>query len=485
MAVAGINFSNWYDTCGFSDNPFKVHALRADDLGRRLMVGRDEQVSLVAQRLLKDGKITCLDGHVGVGKTSLVNVAVFECFKAFIDGNCAQLLIPLSESFQLSKNEDTDIFCEKVFRKIATGLLQYRNELQNYDLPKNSVQNLDSWLNSPVIEFVNETIGGSFTVGMPLVASANVKLDGAQTRQSNSGIGFAKEGLEQLVRSWLNEIFVKQGTGGVVCVIDNLELLESAVNARRMLESLRDRLFNVNGIRWVFCGADGVIHSLAASSRLGSFLNTPIVDLRNIGTTHIEPLIRARIEEFSENSASAEQDLPIRVQDIVTLYPIINFNLRDLLHYADDYCDHQFQLGKQAISSAEKSNRFNKWLDRLTTESYATLSSRLDKSAWIVLDMAMCDTFKGTFGVGDFGAFNANSKTELNRKSFDKHLKELIKLGLITENINDLDSDDEVLRRDVFTVTAKGALVHYARLIKHESQSLIPSDWLRRVHLPI
>ena len=485
MVANDINFSNWYDTCGFSENPFGVHALRADELGRRLMVGRDEQVTLVAQRLLKDGKITCLDGHVGVGKSSLVNVAAFECFRAFFDGKCPQLLIPLSESFQLIKNEDTDVFCEKVFRKIATGLLQHRNELQSYDFPKNAVQNLNSWLNSPIIEFVNDTVGASVTGGIPGFINASIKRDDTVTRQTNTGAGFAKEGLEQLVRCWLSEIFVKQGSGGVVCVIDNLELLESAVNARRMLEALRDRLFNINGLRWVFCGADGVIHSLAASPRLGSFLNTPIIDLRNIGSTHIEPLIRARIEEFSDDSATAEQDLPIRIQDVVALYPIINFNLRDLLHYADDYCDHQFQLGKQAISASEKSTRFLKWLERLTSESYATLSSRVHTSAWVVLDMAMCDTFKGTFGVGDFGTFNSNSKTGITKPSFDKYLKEFLKLGLITENINDHDNDEEGGRRDVFTVTAKGALVHYARLIKQESQSLIPSDWLRRVHLPI
>ena len=73
-----------YASYGLTESPFHVYALGADDRGVRLLVGRDTEISLVAQRLHKHGKITCLDGHVGVGKTSLVNVAAYECFSAFL-----------------------------------------------------------------------------------------------------------------------------------------------------------------------------------------------------------------------------------------------------------------------------------------------------------------------------------------------------------------------------------------------------------------
>lgn len=483
MAAKFFSFQDCYESFGFHKNPFMVHALRADEQGQRLMVGRDDQVALVAKRLHKHGKITCLDGHIGVGKTSLVNVAAFECFNAYIRGETTQLLIPLNDSFQLTKDEDVDGFCEKVFRKIASGLLAHREQLQNYSLPQRAQQNLDAWLNSPVIEYVNDTIGGSITVGVPGVMSGTAKIDGTTSRQANTGAGFAKEGFENLVRRWLDEIFAIQGSGGVICVIDNLELLESGNMARRMLEALRDRLFTVNGIRWVFCGADGVIHSLAASPRIGSFLNTPIINVSNISTDYIQELIRARISAFADDPQQAEEQLPIRIQDIETLYPIINYNLRDLLHYIDDYCDHQFQLGKVATSEDQKQTRFQKWLDRLTTESYSTLSSRVPPKSWAVLDVAMSDPFKGTFGIGDYGSFNSTSKSEITKTAFEKALRDFIKLGLVTKNIDDSTaSEDDGSKRDVFTVTAKGALVHYARLVKQENQSLAPVDWLRRVH---
>ena len=471
-----------YASFGLTENPFTVHALRADELGQRLLVGRDDQVQIVAQRLHKNGKITCLDGHVGVGKTSLVNVATFECFQAFLRGDTSQLLVPLHDSFQLTKEEGVNEFCERVFYKVANGLLAQRAQLRNYELSGPSLQHVDAWLNSPIVEHLNGSLGGAGTLSIPGVANLTLKADRSASRQVNTSAGFAQAGLEQLVKTWLNEIFSVQGNGGVVCVIDNLELLESGVAARRTLEALRDRLFGLNGLRWVFCGANGVVHSLAASPRLGSFLNTPIVEVQNISTDYIQDLVRTRLTEFSVDPKAAEEALPIRLQDLSTLYTIINFNLRDLLHLADEYCEHQFNLGKHDLTEEQKARRFQKWLEKSTIDSYRALSSRIPQDAWVVLDVAMSDTFRGTFGVGDYGSFSSNSKLQISQASFEKWLRALEKLGLLSRSIEDSPSDEDAFKRSVFAVTAKGALVHYARLVKQETQSLAPLTWLRRVH---
>src|SRR5258708_3009795 len=103
-----------FASIGLTENPFAPHALRPDEQGNRLLVGRDDEVALVGKRLHKNGKITCLDGHVGVGKTSLVNVAAYECFKAYLDGDTPQLLIPSVVSFQLKPSGNLDQFCTEV-----------------------------------------------------------------------------------------------------------------------------------------------------------------------------------------------------------------------------------------------------------------------------------------------------------------------------------------------------------------------------------
>ena len=473
-----------YAACGLSENPFGVHALRPDERGIRLLVGRDTELRLVAQKLHKHGKITCLDGHVGVGKTSLVNVAAFHCYKAFLSGETNQLLLPVNDAFQMGKDEDANAFCGVVFRRVAQTLLKYREQLQSLGQLPGDAGRLDAWLNSPIVEHINGALGMGGSVGVPGILSASATVGGTSNKQLNTSAGFVEQGFEQLVRDWLNQIFAVEGNGGVVCVIDNLELLESGVHARRTLEALRDRLFNVNGLRWVFCGANGVIHSLAASHRLGSFLNTPILDIAHVKSTTLEPLLHARLHEFAMGDKDeVEGRLPIRMTDLRTLYQIVNFNLRDVLALADEYCEHLHSIGVSPVSDLEKEKRFAKWLDNATIQRYERLSSRLPSDAWVILDLVMSDEFRGTFGIGDFNSLNQNSLVSISRNTFEKRIKDLLKNQLISKTLDEeVRPVDDGFKRDVFNVTAKGALVHYARLVKQENQGIKPLTWLRRVH---
>lgn len=350
-----------------------------------------------------------------------------------------------------------------------------------YSFSGPNLDHVNAWLNSPIVEHINGSLGGSVTIGVPQTATATLSAVGATNKQANTSTGFSQEGFEQLVRKWLDEIFSVQGNGGVVCVIDNLELLESGPAARRTLEALRDKLFNVNGLRWVFCGANGVVHSLAASPRLGSFLNTPIIDVQNITQGFIEPLIKTRLKEFSMNSDDLENCLPIRLQDLTTLYIIINSNLRDLLNLADEYCEHHFNIGRLNLTEEQKEKRFKDWLPKVTKDSYRALSGRIPQDTWVVLDIAMSDDYKGTFGIGDFDSFSSNSKVQISQSTFEKWLRNLVKLGLLTRSIEDSSSDDE-FNRDVYTVTAKGSLVHYARFFANETKTTATYNWLKRIH---
>lgn len=472
-----------YAGIGLIENPFIVHALSADERGKRLLVGRDDEVTKVAQRLHKHGKITCLDGHVGVGKTSLVNVAAYECFQAYLQGETTQLLIPAVTSFQLKKDGNVDQFCAEVFQGVAQTLLKYQKELAHFDYEKEKLPHLNAWLNSPIVQHLTITSGSTAGIGIPGVISAGVKSDRNATSQVNQSSGFTQTGFESLVKGWLSEIFSEQGNGGVVCVIDNIELLETGITARRMLEALRDKLFNVVGLRWVFCGANGVIHSLAASPRLTAFLSTPILNISNINSSHLDVLIRARLQEFSSDPQRAEDELPITLEDLKFLYKVVNHNLRDLMGLADEFCEYAAQSGKPLRSRETKSTKFTRWLELSTTERYNALSSRISQNAWAVLDIAMSNLFEGTFGTGDYTTFNQNSTIPFEQATFNRWLRELVKLGLLSKTIDDESGDDDGFTRDVFSVTAKGALVHYARRKKKETYSLAADvEWMRRVH---
>lgn len=472
-----------YASIGLTENPFLVQALSPDERGKRLLIGRDEEVNLVAQRLHKHGKITCLDGHVGVGKTSLVNVAAFNCFQAYLNGDTPQLLIPSATSFQLKKDGNIDQFCTEVFQGVAQTLLNYRSYLKQYECNV-SLPHLNAWLNSPIVEHLNTVGDGGITIGLPAVVSVAIKGGLNTTQQVNQSTGFAQNGFDSLIKSWLNEIFSVQGNGGVVCIIDNIELLETGTAARRMLEALRDRIFNVNGLRWVFCGANGVIHSLAASPRLTAFLNTPVIDVANIHPAYIDELIRARLKEFSTDVQAAEEDLPIDLEDLKHLYRIVNTNLRDLLGLADEFCESCVQAGTPLrVKAVKKQEKFERWLEKATTDRYQALSSRVSQNAWAILDIAMSKIFNGTFGAADYSSFNQNSTIPFEKSTFARWLRELVKLGLLSKSLDEEQGDEDGFNRDVFSVTAKGALVYYARRKKAENFSVAPaSEWMRRVH---
>lgn len=95
----------------------------------------------------------------------------------------------------------------------------------------------------------------------------------------------------------------------------------------------------------------------------------------------------------------------------------------------------------------------------------------------------MSDLFNGTFGAADYSSFNQNSTVPFKPDTFSRWLRELVKLGLLSKSFDEDQTDDDTYSRDVFSVTAKGSLIYYARRKKAENFSVAPcSEWMRRVH---
>ena len=183
------------------------------------------------------------------------------------------------------------------------------------------------------------------------------------------------------------------------------------------------------------------------------------------------------------DEADAWSRLPLRLSDLQALYRIVNFNLRDLLALADEYCEDIHRKGIVLADEEHKTRRFAKWLEAATITRYQVLSSRLPSDAWVILDLVMSDDFKGIFGIGDYESLNQNSRVGISKATFEKRLRDLVKNGLVSKSIDDeINHRKDGFSREVFSVTAKGALVHYARLVKQENQGIKPLTWLRRVH---
>ena len=141
--------------------------------------------------------------------------------------------------------------------------------------------------------------------------------------EPNTSDGYTKSGFPDAVRAALRKCF-PAGTGGIVCVLDNLELVETVGEARTTLDELRDRVFNLSGVRWVLCGSRGIV-SRARTERLSGIFQAPSV-VGPLGDESVIEAIRRRIARFS---VGTDTQAPVTPTGFEYLYKALNLNLRD------------------------------------------------------------------------------------------------------------------------------------------------------------
>lgn len=437
-----------YTAWGFRENPFQTTPLAADKAGKALLVGREEELKKLGIRMHKYPTITCVEGAHGVGKTSVVNVAAYLEFERYLTQRKGQLLIPCRKTFQLTSDANADQFTFDVLLEVAQTLLARRGEVRNMGLSLDGAAALNAWINSPQT--------GSWEAGIASMVSFGAG------KAINEGDGFTKGGLENLVREWLQNIFPSAAVGGVVCVIDNMELLQTSGHAKVMVEKLRDRLFTIPGLRWVFCGANGIISGLVSSPRMDGFLGEP-VEIPHVGKNLASEIFLRRTKFYEKSTASftppslqsvGRPYLPISSQDFEELYVILNYNLRSLLGAAERFCTYVAENGAQPKDDIEKKIWYEKWVIKESRSALAAVSSLIKGRAWEIFDIAVKD-MGGFFSPSDFEGFGCGSLQALR-----PHVGNLESCGLLTSVKDDTDR-----RRKTTSVTSKGYLVAHARLI--------------------
>ena len=442
---------------------------------------RDDDILSVMHKLHRNARITCIDGHYGSGKTSLVNVAIFKCLRAFNAKDTKQILIPCKVAFQLKDDLDVDEFTKNVLQHVVLAIKEHESILKPIcDIT--GFDTLSKVLSEPILAAQAGDLSSAVTLGVPGVASFTTGGRGGVSESVNNTVGYNNVGFELAVKHLLERIFTSVG-GGIVCVIDNIELLETASKARKTLELLRDRLLTTKGLRWVFCGANGVIHSLAASPRLSAFLNTPVLDLKAVRPIDLKAVIEARIEEYSLQPEKTIASLPFGMAQIEWLYEVLNCNLRDLLSHLEQYCEY-ISSNRVQVSQSAKDQLFKRWVQAFGEFNYKDISKQISKNSWLILDAAMSDDFGGTFNAGQFDAFNRNSKVQVSQDTFRKWLRDLKRCDIISQSIpNDLaQENNEELELETYSVTSKGALVFYYRQQAQQTLTLAQHHvWLKRV----
>lgn len=435
-----------YNEWGFRSCPFEPEALRADAIGHQLLVGRDIETKKVMTRLKASKKLVTLDGSNGVGKTSLVNIALYRCYLDYLKAPSNSLFIPCRTVFQLDHIDDLAAFQTHVLSEIALTLSERKQELDALQTGMPGAVVLDSFLDQNLLGEWRITISGS------------KPLDAIQTEQTIAN-SLATSQFESGLKEWLaNTLFTKH-SGSIVCVLDNLELLQTSKRARQCLESLRDTLFSVKGIRWVLCGANNIILSVASTPRLIGHLESPI-DVTPLKKNCTEQIFSSRRQAYQ--LAEGDWYLPLTNAEFDLLYTVLNQNLRTTLSKCHDYCIWTYENGHHPKDDVEKKVLFEKWLTKEALENEKACSGAVKQKAFEVFDRAaMDDELKDSFSLSQFQNFGFDSVNTLRPL-----VKELEDAGLL---ISQIDEDDN--RRKTISVTPKGWLVNYSRILAGKSSS--------------
>lgn len=438
-----------WNELGFSDNPYSPRPITADEQGEALLVGRDRELRLLTRYLRSSATHPTLEGPNGVGKTSLVSVAGFRLKQDFIDEVSQQAMIPIAEPFQLTTEDTAASFKRRVFFKVAQTIIENHDVLQSrgFDVP--DVEHINKWLNSPV--FVNAGAG----LGVSALASVNF----SKGTTVNTGAGFTEDGFISAVSQWLKRCFPTAASGGFIAVIDNLELLETSKNARSLLEAIRDEVLGIHGLRWVLCGARGIIRSVASSPRLQGVIAEPI-NIDPIAHEHIQPLIAARLQFFK---ASEHAVPPVEAKGFNHIYTIGNNNLRNAMKYSEDFSFWAVDHSLEGKSSVEKLAMLETWMQEVSSQ-YEQDTTGVGKRAWLLFDKLA--EIGGSTSPSDFEIFGFESTQAMR-----PHLRALEESNLIESAIDESDN-----RRKTISISSRGWIVNYKRNGFEAAQQAVGSD---------
>jgi DNA-binding MarR family transcriptional regulator len=409
----------------------------ANEKGEQLLVGRDEELELLIKYIKNSDTHPTLEGPNGVGKTSLVAVAGYKLQTEFATGATNQALIPLSQPFQLTTEDTAATFKRRVFYSVAQAFIDNHDLLKKRGFKVPDIDNVNLWLNSPTFGSVG---GGVSILGIGGNASVSTT--------TNSSTGFTEAGFIATVTQWLRDCFPEKDLGGFLCNIDNLELLETSKNARSLLEAIRDEVLRLPGLRWVLCGARGIVRAAASTQRMQGVLSEP-TDINPIEHGSIKKLILARLRVFElPEVAGQHRNLVAPVDEIgfEYVYQVGNNNLRHAMKYSEDFSISTPEAILLNLSAAEKLTKLQDWMTAVA-EKYLAAITGVKGRAWKVFD----DLSKngGSMSPSEFGEYGFESSQALR-----PHIRDLEGANLVESAIDDTDD-----RRRTINVTSRGWIV--------------------------
>ncbi|ALV44154.1 hypothetical protein MB46_00120 [Arthrobacter alpinus] len=423
-------FSIWKEL-GFNDNPYSQVTLQADEIGDRLLAGRDQEIKLLMREIGDSGAHPSVEGPIGAGKTSMINVAIYRMQQQCLEAHAQELYLPADGDFQ--PDPDPVKFERDLYFVLAQTLIKYKDQFPKVGLPEPDVRLMDKWLN----EYQYTSQGGG-------VGAATLSVQGNYGSEPNPIV--TESGFQRNVRQLLRDCF-PEGAGGIVCVMDNLEILQTAGKARDTLDELRDKVFNIPQVRWVLSGSRGIV-SRAKSEKLSGVMLDPMI-LEPIDDHAASDAIIRRIREYGTVAALA----PVSPDSFDFLYRTFNRNLREALTRAGEFSrwfhdQYVNNLDDPIPDDADRDTLVNTWLmekAELANENAGSVRPR----HWSFFH-ALCQA-GGRAGSSEFARFGFGTAPGLSTAVTD-----LVNAQLV---VRELDPDNG--QKSINSVTPTGWLVSF------------------------
>jgi DNA-binding MarR family transcriptional regulator len=417
---------------GFRENPYSTKAIPPTEEGAELLVGREGAANRLHRLITSSETHPTIEGANGVGKTSLVQVTAYIAKRGAETRRTGQVFLPLDDVFQITPQISPSSFRKSVYYSVVRAFDHHYNTFKETGLSVPDYQAVHQWLQSPLFH------GG----GLNLPGGAGA----SRAAAPNDAAGFAEDGFIATVNEWLAECFPSPQAGGFVCVLDNLELLETSHSARTFLETLRDSLFNVPGLKWVLCGARGIVRSAAASPRLNGILGDPM-ELGPIATENVPEVVGRRIDCYAMGE---DFFLPVDEHGFKFIYQLLNHNLRDALKRCEAF---SFWLDEKGLSPQSPEARYRLLIEWLADQArkFQEAARNVKPRAWTVFDELI--RRGGSCSPGDYEEFGFKTSMAMR-----PHVKDLEDANLVLSTIDDRDQ-----RRRTIFVTSTGWLVHHSR----------------------
>lgn len=422
---------NIWKTLGYISNPYEVSPLDGTETGSRLLVGRDKEVRRLQTHWSSASTHASLEGSIGVGKTSLVRVAAYRAYQNYLEDRSETFLLPLVEPFQLTKDENLET---EILMVIARTIFKYEDAFVSQGKSLPHIDSLKKWMDNPTIQS-----GGAGVSVLGLGGNANFST-------AINGAGFSQDGFRNLIRSWLEVIFPDPREGSFVGVIDNLELLDTSAEAKKALESMRDTVLNLHAVKWVLCGANGIVRVSVGTQRLTGLVSRPI-QVEALSDDSVSEVIRRRLEVFKTREDALP---PVSPTLFLHLYHILGRNLRIALRYAQEFSLYAYD----ELDGTPTENAYAKLMEDLLQEEavrYEEDARGVGRRAWRLFDELISEG--GSISPGDYLKFDFNSMQAMRPS-----VKQLEDANLAESTFSEEDQ-----RRKTIQITANGWLVSYRR----------------------